>query len=295
MPLVVNTNVSSLTAQRHLSRNTTALGRSVERLASGLRINRAGDDAAGLQVSENLRAQIRGSQKALDNVQDGLNLLNIADGVLSTVESNIQRMRELSVQAANDTYDTQQRDAIVVEYNQLSADITRMFAAVEFNGVQLFNGGGPASFILQVGANDSIANDTVDLIASGVPFFGGQSAADIDGTGTIDVTAGGATVPAAWTTAADARLAITETDAAIVAINTMRGALGAVVNRLENSAENLMIGIENLKASESRIRDVDVAAESARLTQNQILQQAASTVLSQANQQPSLALQLLQG
>ncbi|MBX2860812.1 MAG: flagellin [Vampirovibrio sp.] len=287
MPLVINTNVSSLNAQRNLTTNTNKLGRSIERLSSGFRINRAADDAAGLQLSENLRTQIRGSKKALDNTQDGINLLNIADGVFATVTDSLQRMRELAVQAANDTYDGNQRAALQVEYAQLSTDITRMFAAVEFNNVSLFNGS-LATFNLQVGPNNT-ANDTINLVAEGIPFDQTLSAVNLGAAGT-NLT--GETIGTNSTLAIQALGVI---DTSITTINTTRGTIGAVVNRLEKAAENLSISIENLSASESRVRNVDVAAESAELVQNQILQQAAASVLSQANQFPSLALSLLQG
>src|SRR5688572_19619983 len=139
MPLIVNTNVTSLNAQRHLSSNTNMLQKTMEKLSSGYRINRAGDDAAGLQLSENLRAQIRGSKKALDNTQDGINVLNIADGSLQTVTDSLQRLRELAVQAANDTYNTSQRSAMQVEIEQLLADIDRIALATKFNGVELLS------------------------------------------------------------------------------------------------------------------------------------------------------------
>lgn len=286
MPLVINTNVSSLTAQRSLSNNTNALSKSIEKLSSGFRINRAADDAAGLQVSENLRAQIRGSKAALNNVQDGINVLNIADGSLSVVTNNMQRMRELAVQAANDTYDATQRTAITTEYDQLAADITRIFASAQFNGVNLFDGS-LTEFNLQVGPNNT-ANDNIDLVAEGVPFNLTLTAANVDGAG-ADVSA--ATIDLSNNT--NANTAINALDGAITGINTIRGTIGAVVNRLENAGTKLMVDIENLSASESRVRNVDVAAESAELVRNQILQQAAASVLSQANQGPSLALSLL--
>ncbi len=283
MPLVVNTNVSSLTAQRHLTRNTNALSKSIERLASGFRINRAGDDAAGLQVSENLRTQIRGSKAALANVQDGTNVMNIADGALSVITENLQRMRELTVQAANDTYDVGQRAAIKQELDTRAADITRISDSIEFNGVFLLDGSLVGNFFLQVGANDVLLNDTIDVAGTGA--FN-----DIDAT-ILGVDAATTNI----TDNANARTTLTAIDAAITNVNNRRASIGAIVNQLGSAEENLMIGIEALSASESRIRNIDVAAESASLTQNQILQQAASTVLSQANQGPALALQLLQG
>ncbi len=291
MPLVINTNTTSINAQRHLSKNTNMLQKSMERLSSGFRINRAGDDAAGLQLSENLRTQIRGSQAALANVQDGKNVLNIADGALSVITENLQRMRELAVQAANDTYDASQRTAIKQEMDARADDITRIANATEFNGVALLDGNAVAAAMsLQVGPNNVVANDVITI--------GGAFAAASDGT-TLgvpsDTEAGGAGASAMQVdSAANARTSIGLLDTAITTINTRRATIGSFVNQLESAEENLMIAIESFQAAESRIRNVDVAAESARMTQNQILQQSSLAMLSQANQAPQLALQLLQ-
>ncbi len=284
MPLAINTNVMSLNAQRNLSINTNNLAKSLERLSSGFRINRGADDAAGLQVSENLRAQIRGSKAALANVQDGMNVLNIADGALGVITENLQRMRELTVQAGNDTYDVAQRTAIKQELDARAADITRISDAVEFNGVFLLDGSsdGATNFVLQVGANDSAANDTIDVGATGA-FADTDAAALAVNAAATNVTDN----PNSLTT-------LTAIDAAIVTVNTQRATIGSIVNQLESAEQNLSLGIENLSSSESRIRNVDVASESANLTRNQILQQASAAMLSQANQAPSLALSLLQ-
>lgn len=286
MPLIINTNISSLSAQRHLSNNTTMLQKTMEKLSSGYRINRAGDDAAGLQLSEKLRAQIRGSQKALDNTQDGLNVLNIADGALQTITNSLQRVRELTVQAGNDTYNTAQRSAMEVEITQLLSDVDRIANATKFNGVDLLSSSTPSTFILQVGANTTAGVDTID-VASAL----GTSTAAVLGIALWNGTA----LTSAMDTGANARTLMAQVDTAITTVNTKRGNLGAFVNRLEGSINNLSTGVENLSASESRIRNVDVAAESANLTRNQILQQAANTILAQANQTPQLALSLLRG
>lgn len=258
----------------------------MEKLASGFRINRAGDDAAGLQLSENLRSQIRGAQKALDNTLDGLNVLNIADGALQISVDNLQRMRELAIQAASDTYNGTQRAAIQVEVEQLLADIDRIALATEFNGVDLLSAATPANFILQVGANTVVGVDTIDVVTTL-----GDARANTLGITTWNGTALTANIDSA----ANARNFINLVDTALTALNTRRGRLGAMVNRLEGTSSNLSISVENLSSSESRIRNVDVALESANLTRNQILQQASNTVLAQANQTPQLALQLLQG
>lgn len=286
MPLIINTNVSSLTSQRYLGNNTNSLQKTMEKLSSGYRINRAGDDAAGLQLSENLRAQIRGSQKALDNTQDGINVLNIADGSMQTITDNLQRMRELAVQAGNDTYNGTQRAAIQGEISQLLKDIDRIAGSTTFNGVPLFPTAA-STFTLQVGANNTV-NDIIDVGAAM-----GDARANALGITSWDTTNGVLTT--AINTGNAARAFITEVDNALVSINSKRGNLGAYVNRLEGAVNNLSIGIENLSSSESRIRNVDVAAESANLTRNQILQQASNTILAQANQAPQLAIQLLKG
>lgn len=282
MPLIINTNTSSMNAQRHLGVNTSALAKSMEKLSSGYRINRAGDDAAGLQISENLRSQIRGSKKALDNVQDGINVLNIAEGGLAVITENLQRMRELAVQAANDTYSAQQRTAVEGELDQLALEITRISDSVEFNGVNLLDGSN-ANFVIQVGANEN-ANDELDIATAGAanPF------------GDIDAAALGVDDAAILVTSnADSQTSIGLIDTALDTVNTRRSIIGALTNRLESASQNLQIGIENLSASESRVRNVDVANESAELVRNQILQQASAAMLSQANQGPGLALQLL--
>ena len=278
MPLTINTNVASLNAQRYLSMNTSNLQKSMEKLASGYRINHAQDDAAGLGLSETLRAQIRGSQKALDNTQDGINVMNIADGAMQTITDNLQRMRELAVQAANDTYSTTQRTSMQTEFDQLASGITQIAKAVDFNGIKLLDGTSTISS-LQVGSNTTANVDDFDVSS----LF-------------ADTTAGATGLNVAVETLsshANAQNAITALDTAITTINTSRGNLGASVNRLESTATNLATMKENTSASESRIRNVDVAAESANLTKNNILQQASAAMLAQANQGPSLALQLL--
>jgi flagellin len=289
MPLIVNTNVSSLTAQRHLGNNTNALSKSMEKLSSGFRINRAADDAAGLQLSETLRAQIRGSKKALDNVQDGINVLNITDGAYQQITENLQRMRELTVQAANDTYATAQRSAMEAEIDQLMADIDRIAAATEFNGKKLMDGSVGTDFAIQLGPNDSATEDQLDLataVSATGPFASAASAALHASLTTTDVNTN---------TASAALASLTIIDSALSEVGRRRGGIGSLSNRLEGAANNLSVNIENLSSSESRIRNVDVASESANLTRNQILQQASAAMLSQANQSPQLALQLLQG
>jgi flagellin len=274
MPLVINTNVSSLNAQRYLTSNTNGLGKTMEKLASGFRINRAGDDAAGLQVSEKLRAQVRGSQKALDNVQDGINMLNIADGAYQSITDAVQRMRELAVQAANDTYSSSQRSAMQTEYDSLASGIIQMAEAAQFNGIHLLDASALSEVNLQITANEGGNADDLDIKSALIDIASVATAGSL-------------------LSHASAQTAIATLDDAIDEINEARGKLGAFTNRLEYTAQNLATNIENTAASESRVRNVDVAMESANLARNQILQQASQAMLSQANQAPQLALQLL--
>ncbi len=285
MPLVINTNTASINAQRNLGINTNMLAKSIERLSSGFRINKAGDDAAGLQISENLRSQIRGSKKALDNVQDGINVLNIADGALGTVTENLQRMRELAVQAANDTYDTSSRTAIETELDQLASEITRIADSTQYNGVNLINGSqnGSGNMVLQVGYDNNQAQNTIDVGNTGAFADVDAAALSVDDANIV------------VTNNTTARSALGNIDSAISTVNTQRANIGAIINRLERAATNLSTQIENTSSAESRIRDVDVASESASLVKFQILQQSSSAMLAQANQFPSIALQLLGG
>jgi flagellin len=272
MPIIVNTNAASINSQRYLTINTNALNKSMEKLSSGYRINRSSDDAAGLALSESLRAQIRGTSKARDNAQDALNLLNLADGVLQQIQDNMQRMRELAVQASNDTYSTAQRTAMAAEQNQLVLDNERIVASTTFNGSAIF-----AAKTFQIGAN----NTTNDQLTVGA---GAGAALASPGTGNNAVV---------WGTGAAAIADIGAIDTLITALNTQRGNLGATSNRLESAINNLSIANENYSAAESRIRNVDVAAESSALTRNQILQQASAAMLQQANATPQVALSLL--
>jgi flagellin len=283
MPLIINTNIQSLQAQRALSMNTNNLQKSMERLSSGFRINKASDDAAGLQISESLRAQIRGSQKAVNNAQDGISVLDIADGALGQMTELLQRMRELTVEAANDTNGTAQRNAITSELYQLSIEITRIGDSIQFNGRNLLDGSlsTASSYKIQVGPNGNVAQNTIDIVS----VFGNIDAASLNvDTNQIYID-----------TNANAITALNNIDTALQSVTNRRGQVGAYVNRLEFAIQTLMINVENYSSAESRIRNVDVAAESAKLTQNQILQQASVSILSQANQAPQLALSLLQG
>ena len=284
MGLIINTNIPALIAQRNLRQNTINLNQSLEKLASGYKINRAADDAAGLSISESLRGQIRGTQKAVANAQDGVNILQIAEGALSVISENLQRMRELTVQAANDTNSSSERRAIALEVQARIDDIDRIAKTTKGNNVNLLDGTA-SRFRIQIGANSSITNDTLligDVFKNSTPVSLGI---------TTTITAAGAT--GAFVNGTSARSFLNQIDAAINNVFMKRSALGAYQNRLESTVQSLSIAIENLQASESRIRNVDIASETAILTRNQILQQASTSILAQANQTPSLAMQLL--
>ncbi len=280
MSIVVNNNVASLIAQRNLNRNTENLIRSMERLSSGYRINRAADDAAGLSISENLRSQIRGNKQAINNVQDGINLLQIAESGFSVINENIQRIRELCVQAANETNSTAERSAILLEIRARLDDINRISDATKFNNISLLDGQ-VSSIKLQIGPGASSINvlDLRDvLVESSVTSLGVQ----------LSVSA------STWTSD-NIRSYISSLSTALGSITSRRSNLGAMQNRLESALDNLSIMTENLENAESRIRDLDVAEETAEMTKNQILQQASASVLAQANRLPQIALMLLQG
>ncbi len=271
MGLRVNTNIASMTAQRNLSSVTTRLSGNFSRLSSGLRIASASDDAAGLGISERMRAQIRSFEVAGRNAQDGQSLAQTAEGALQEVSNNLSRMRELAIQSANGTLNNTDRATLDSEFQQLSQEIGRISGQVTFNGINLLNGSA-ASLDIQVGVN-SAEILTVALPDATVATLG------ING---LDVTS---------TANASASLGLLDT--AIDSVSTSRGTLGASQNRMQSAIASISTARENLAAAESRIRDVDVAMETADLTRNSIMQQAAVSVLSQANKQPELALSLL--
>jgi flagellin len=288
MGITVNTNIQSLNAQRTLSINTRALGKSFEKLSSGLRINRASDDAAGLQISEALRSQIRGTAQANSNVQDGINLMNTADGSLEAATNSLQRIRELTIQGANDTLSLIQRSAIDVELLQLAKDITRISNSTQFNG-KVLGDGSQATLRIQVDANSPSTVNTIDLATAGAtnPFG--------DSRGTALGLFTGAAQKISVKTNVSALKTLSIVDAALQLVSNRRAALGALTNRLESASNNLQIANENFSSSESRIRNADIAKESAALTRNQVLQQASAQILGQANQSSQLALSLLRG
>jgi len=273
MGLRVNTNIASLTAQRNLGSISGKLQGSYSRLSSGLRIATAADDAAGLGISEKMRSQIRSFDVASRNAQDGISMVQTAEGSMGEVSNILGRMRELAVQSSNGTLSTNDRATIDTEFGALADEIDRIASTTEFNGIKLGDGS-TATASIQVGIGTT-ADDTIDINLQDVT----GATLGVDALDTLDVT--------------NSQAAITALDTAIDTVNTSRGELGATQNRLQSSFASIRNVHENLSAAESRIRDVDVAKETATLTKNNILQQAAVSVLAQANQQPQLALSLL--
>ena len=267
----INHNLSALNTYRQLSFNNASSSKSMEKLSSGLRINRAGDDAAGLAISEKMRGQIRGLDQASRNAQDGISLIQTAEGALNESHSILQRMRELAVQGANDTNTAEDRGEIQKEFDQLNTELDRIANTTEFNTQKLLSGGISGS-VLQIGANASqtitVAINAMDSTSLGSDVL------------TLDTSANSST-------------AITALDAAISSVSSERSKLGAIQNRLEHTINNLGTTSENLTAAESRIRDVDMAKEMMDFTKNNILSQASQAMLAQANQQPQGVLQLL--
>jgi flagellin len=266
MASVINTNIASLNTQRNLSTSQSSLNTSIQRLSSGLRINSAKDDAAGLSIATRMDSQIRGMSVAVRNANDAISFSQTAEGGLSKVTDSLQRMRELAVQSANGTNTDADRTNLNAEFTQLQAEVTRLGTATKFNGTAVFT---TAARVFQVGA------DTTDTIS-----VNGVAAASITG---------------AITSASGATAAITAIDAALTTVNTNRATLGAIQNRFEAVIGNLQVATENQSASKSRIMDADFAKETANLTRGQILQQAGTAMLAQANSLPNNVLSLLRG
>ncbi|WP_046178142.1 flagellin Hag [Domibacillus tundrae] len=283
--MIINHNIAALNTHRQLSSASTAQAKNMEKLSSGLRINKAGDDAAGLSISEKMRGQIRGLDQASRNGQDGISLIQTAEGALNETHSMLQRMRELAVQASNDTNTTEDRLAIQAEADQLGKDINRVAKDTQFNGQDLLTGGGgpntDGSFAFQVGANQDqqITVKIGAMDAATLLVATGSTESDT----AIDISSASSVATAAITIINDA----------IKTVSTERSNLGANQNRLEYAINNLNTSSENLTAAESRVRDVDMAKEMMSQTKNSILSQAAQAMLSQANQAPQGVLQLL--
>lgn len=280
MGLRISTNVSSLTAQRHLRNTRRLLDKSLERLSSGYRINRAGDDAAGLAISEKLRAKVRGLVQAKRNANDGISLVQVAEGGLQEIQNILVRLRELGVQAASDTIGPQERRYLNEEYQSLKEEVDRIANVTEFNGTVLLDGtGGSLDFQVNTGGLNLLGVDRITFDAF-------KSDVNVDKLGLTELGIGNKV---------DAQRSLSTIDQAIENVSSIRGDLGAIENRLSSSIKNLAISIENLSAANSRIKDVDIADETSALTKNSVLMQAGVSVLSQANSVPKMALQLLQG
>lgn len=277
MSLSLRTNVTSLDAQRNLYQTNLALDSSMGRLSSGYRITKAGDDAAGLGISVNLEAQIRSYNQAVRNANDGLSVVQTAEGAMNEVTNILTRMRELAMESASDGVGTTQRGYIQTETNQLASELDRIDATTKFNGNTIF--GAAAALLFQVGVgattNDSISIDTTGMRVDSATL--GVSALDLS----TDATTSQAT--------------LTAIDAAIDLISGNRSTLGAAGNRFNSTISNIQSMVVNFSAANSRIRDVDVASETSNLSKSQILNQAGVSILAQANQQPQLALKLLGG
>jgi flagellin len=275
MAAVINTNLASLNAQRNLSTSQSALNLSIQRLSSGLRVNSAKDDSAGLAIAERMNAQVRGMNVAIRNASDGISLAQTAEGGIGKIGDALQRMRELAVQSANATNSGGDRANLQTEFGALQAEVTRLIGGTKFNSTALLSGS--TAFAFQVGA--------------------GTATEDVITVNAVDLTATGTAVSALniGTSAATATAAITALDTAIDGVTTARATWGAVQNRFESVVSNLQVSSENLSAARSRIMDADFAAETAALTRGQILQQAGTAMLAQANALPQNVLTLLRG
>ena len=275
----INNNLMAMNTHRQLGIANAGGAKSMEKLSSGYRINRAGDDAAGLAISEKMRGQIRGLNMASKNAQDGISLIQTAEGGLQEVHAILQRMRELAVQGANDTYVTADRSNIVDELKELTSEVERIKNTIEFNTKKLLNGTAGSSVTFQVGANSGQTMQ-VNFTTAGINLSGVHGA--LSGLGL-----------SSGSSSADFQGAISTINEQLELVSKGRSLLGAVQNRLEHTIKNLDNAAENLQAAESRIRDVDMAKEMMEMTKQNILQQASTAMLSQANQAPQTVLQLL--
>ncbi|MEP6875174.1 MAG: flagellin domain-containing protein [Burkholderiales bacterium] len=280
MPMTINTNLISMNAQRNLNMSQSALSTSMQRLSSGLRVNSAKDDAAGLAIAERMNSQVRGMNVAVRNANDGISLAQTADGALASVGDSLQRMRELAVQALNSTNSGSDKDSLNQEFQQLGAEIGRVLGGTTFNGAAIL-GGSAGSLTFQVGANTT-ANDSISITTTNMttdPSITAVTGAVIDST----------------TNAATLDTVVNNIDAALNDVNSKRAIFGATQNRFSAVITNLQSSVENQSAARSRIMDADFAAETATMSRAQILQQAGTAMVAQANQIPQQVLKLLQG
>jgi len=289
MPQIINTNIASLNAQRNTAMSQSSLQVSMQRLSSGLRVNSAKDDAAGLAIAERMNAQVRGSQVAIRNANDGISLAQTAEGALAKVGDALQRMRELAVQARNATNTSADKDSLDKEFGELAKEIQRVLGGTTFNGKAVLATANAGTQTFQVGANTT-ANDRIDIVTTDMttdPSITVVAGTDNTGAGraVIDNTAVGTAIDTV----------IGNIDTALDTVNGQRATLGASQNRFDAVISNLQVAVENQSASRSRIMDADFAAETANLSRAQILQQAGNTMVAQANQLPQQVLALLRG
>jgi flagellin len=279
MSMIINTNMAALNSQRKLNQTNDSLSTSMERLSSGMRVNSAKDDAAGLAISNKMTSQIRGMTVAVRNANDGISLSQTAESAMGTMTETMQRMRDLAVQAANDAaVTTSDREKLQTEFKQLNDELTRIISNTEFNGKKIINGSLASGAAIQVGANTASDNQITISIANLSATIGSVTGVSIGSNAT----------------ASGALAAIDAIDAAIKAIDTSRASLGAIQNRFTTTISNLQSSIENQSAARSRITDADFAMETANLSRSQILQQAGTAMLAQANQSTQSVLKLLQ-
>lgn len=279
MPQIINTNLSSLTAQRNLSTSQSSLTTSMQRLSSGLRVNSAKDDAAGLAIAERMNTQVRGMNVAIRNANDGISLAQTAEGALGQIGNSLQRMRELAVQSRNSTNNAADRESLQKEFKHLQDEIDRVIGGTTFNGASILTSTATQSF--QIGANVT-ADDIIEV--GSTDLSSGTSVAAAVGTG-VAVTGDASAIGSA----------IMAIDSAINEINSKRADFGAIQNRFDSVIATLQVSAENQTAARSRIMDADFAAETANLSRAQILQQAGNAMVAQANQLPQQVMQLLQG
>ena len=280
MALTINTNVASLDAQRNVAMSQSSLATSMQRLSSGLRINSAKDDAAGLAIAERMNSQVRGMNVAVRNANDGISLSQTADGALSSVGDSLQRMRELAVQSRNSTNSSSDRDSLNKEFSQLQSEITRVLGGTAFNGKKIL-GADATTLTFQVGANTT-SNDRVDISTTDMT----------QATQITNVTGTSASIGAS-ATGGDIDTVINNIDTAINDVNDTRATFGASESRFDSIISNLQSGVENQSAARSRIMDADFASETANMSRAQVLQQAGTAMIAQANQQPQSVLSLL--
>ena len=287
MAIIVNTNMSSLIAQRNLTNATKGLNTALQRMSTGYKVNKAADDAAGMFIATNLETQIRGSKVAQTNVKTGTNLLQIAEGDIELLEENLLRMRDLAVQAANSVYSEESMKSMADEVQYRAQEITRVATASQFNGLHLLDGKGlPDGLRLQVGPNAEESQNSMVIDASVFAATDADTLLGGDAAGAITTAFENATNAAAF---------IDTLDAALLDLNTRKAAIGAYQNRLDSALESLVTNVENSTDAKSTIMDADIAEEAANYAKYQILQQSTAALLTQANQLPALALQLIGG